>query len=40
MITQNDLYDIEYALINIRSDIKSVFNVDVFGKIIKVLECF
>lgn len=39
MITQNDLYDIEYALINIRSDIKSVFNVDVFGKIIKVLEC-
>lgn len=38
MITQNDLYDIEHALINIRSDIKSVFNVDIFCKIIKVLE--
>ena len=38
MINKNDLYDIAYALILIRSDIRAKTNVAVLEQIIKVLE--
>ena len=38
MITQNDLYDITYTLITIRSDIREDLNVEILIQIIKVLE--
>ena len=37
MISQNDLYDITYALVTIRNDIKYKFNSEILSKIIQVL---
>ena len=38
MISQNDLYDIAFALISIRNDIKYNSNTEVLSQIIRVLE--
>ena len=38
MISQNDLYDLEFSLICIRNDIKYKFNQEILSKIIFVLK--
>lgn len=39
MISQNDLYDISFALVTIRNDIKNTLNNVILSKIIQVLAC-